>query len=237
MTRPKRDKTSVASPVSPTLEFTAESLHNFMKEKFNELEEKVATKACIKNLLHRSNEQKQTINEMNEKIAILESEITHSKSQTMMPNNTIVDCAFELTELNCHQMARWKQGKIAWKKVQEVFSELNAEIPENVIDRAHRIGKVVKINGNNVWQMIVRMTTWRHRTMVYEARKNCGKYKVKLDLTKHRINLLKKANEQFKSDKHSFAFCNINCQPYWFNNGKYHYFNDLEELQNLQSHK
>ena len=122
-------------------------------------------------------------------------------------------------------------------KSSEVFSELNVEIPENVIDRAHRIGKVVKINGNNVRQMIVRMTTWRHRTMVYEARKNCGKYEIKLDLTEHRINLLKKANEQFKSDKHSFAVCNINCQPCWFNNGKYYNFNDLGELQNLQSHK
>ena len=48
MTKPKRDKTSVASPVSPTLEFSAESLHNFMKEKFNELEEKVAKKHASK---------------------------------------------------------------------------------------------------------------------------------------------------------------------------------------------
>ena len=55
-------KTSGASRVSPTLEFTAQSLHNFMKEKFNELEEKVATKVCIKNLLYRIDEQKQTIN-------------------------------------------------------------------------------------------------------------------------------------------------------------------------------
>ena len=45
------------------------------------------------------------------------------------------------------------------EKVQKVFSELNVEIPENVIDRAHRIGKEVKINGHNVRQMIVRITT------------------------------------------------------------------------------
>ena len=30
--------------------------------------------------------------------------------------------------------------------------------------------------------------------------KNSGKYKIKLDLTKHRVDLLKKANELLKSD-------------------------------------
>ena len=48
MMKPKRDQTSGASPVSPTLEFTAESLYNFMKEKFNELDEKWQQKHASK---------------------------------------------------------------------------------------------------------------------------------------------------------------------------------------------
>ena len=81
MTKPNRDKNSGASPVSLSLEFTAESLHNFMKEMSNELEEKVATKACIENLLHNIDEQKQTINGMNGKTAVLEGEM-HLKGQS-----------------------------------------------------------------------------------------------------------------------------------------------------------
>ena len=112
-------------------------------------------------------------------------------------------------------MARWKQGKITRKSLKH-FSEFKFEMPENVIDRAHRIGKVVKMNGKNARQI----TTWHHRTMVYEARKNFGKYM--LDLAKHLNDLLENANEQLKCNKQSVAFCNINCQPYWFNKGKYH---------------
>ena len=71
--------TSYATAASPTMEVTAESLHNFMKETFNDLEEKVATTAYIKDLLHIIYDQKQITNEMNDRITVLESEITHLK--------------------------------------------------------------------------------------------------------------------------------------------------------------
>ena len=77
------------------------------------------------------------------------------------------------------------------------------------------------VNGKKVQQMIVRMTTWRHWTIIYKARKNCNRYRIKLDLTKERLELLKKANELLSSDQESFAFCNYNCQPGWFDRGRY----------------
>ena len=152
----------------------------------------MATKACIENLLHRIDEQKQTINEMNEKIANHESGITHLKKSNNDAEQYQHRLCLRINGIELPPDGQMETREDCLEKVQKVFSKLNVEIPENVIDRAHRIGKVVKINVNNARQMIVRMTTWRHRTMVYEARQNCGKYKIKLDLTKHRINLLKK---------------------------------------------
>ena len=75
------------------------------------------------------------------------------------------------------------------EKVKDVFTSLNVKIPNEVIDRAHRIGKPFKnINGKVIHPVIVRFTTWRHRTEVYQARikSKSAKYKIRLDLTKPR---------------------------------------------------
>ena len=43
----------------------------------------------------------------------------------------------------------------------------------------------------------MRFTTFQHRTLFYRARKNLkSEFKVKLDLTKSRFSLLKKAQEE-----------------------------------------
>ena len=127
MTKPKRDKTSGASPVSPTLEFTAESLHNFMEGKFNELEEKVATKACIENLLHRIDEQKQTINDMKDKIAVLESEITHLKKSNNDADQYQPRLCLRINEIELPPDGQMESREDCLKKVQKVFSELNVQ--------------------------------------------------------------------------------------------------------------
>ena len=43
-------------------------------------------------------------------------------------------------------------------KVKDVFEEIGVAIPDEVIDRAHRIGKVHKSRGNKSQQMIVKFT-------------------------------------------------------------------------------
>ena len=57
-------------------------------------------------------------------------------------------------------------------KVQGVFEELGLSIPRNVIDRAHSMDKQVLVKGKRVRSMIVRLTTFRHRTMIFRAMKN-----------------------------------------------------------------
>ena len=56
--------------------------------------------------------------------------------------------------------------------VKSLFKEAKVDIPESVIDRAHRIGsRYLDASSNNYCKsMIIRLTTCRHRTMFYRAK-------------------------------------------------------------------
>ena len=72
-------------------------------------------------------------------------------------------------------------------------------VPDTVIDRAHGIGRPKRPSepsGKATKQVIIRFTTWRHKTIVYRARKNAPKHiRFRLDLTKKRMDLLIQAKE------------------------------------------
>ena len=72
------------------------------------------------------------------------------------------------------------------EKVKCLVLESGCDIPDVVIDRAHRIGKGYTHKKSNLSckSIIVRLTTFRHRTMLYRNRNKLKKAKVKLDLTK-----------------------------------------------------
>ena len=75
-------------------------------------------------------------------------------------------------------------------KCNELFNNLELDILEACIDRAHKIGKKGPVR---VRSIIVRITTWRHRTMIYRKRKDCVNCRITLDLTKTRMDRLKEA--------------------------------------------
>ena len=79
----------------------------------------------------------------------------------------------------------------------------------------------MKVNGKEAGQMIICMTTWCHRTIVYKTWKNSSRYKIKLDLTKRRRELLNKANEVLEKLSNSMAFADITCHICLFRNGDY----------------
>ena len=72
-------------------------------------------------------------------------------------------------------------------KVMDMCKEAGVDIPDTVIDRAHRIGEAYFDNKRkkNCKSIIVRFTTFCHRTLVYRAKKNMkNNVRVQLDLTK-----------------------------------------------------
>ena len=125
-------------------------------------------------------------------------------------------------------------------KVTKIWKEAGVEIPNEVVDRAHRIGQSYndKISNTECKSVIVRFTTFRHRTMVYRAKKKmkCG-IRVKLDLTKSRYSLLAKANDIVKSNARvKFCYADINCRLKlkWVDDSlKDEFFTTIDELQDI----
>ena len=60
--------------------------------------------------------------------------------------------------------------------------------------------------------MIVKFTTWRHRTRFYRSRKKLSAAKVYLDLTQAKFKLLTSSQEKVRgSTVVDFVFADVNC--------------------------
>ena len=67
-----------------------------------------------------------------------------------------------------------------------LFKEAKVAVLDNVLDRVHRIGPGYRdrVTNKKCKSIIVRFTTFQHRTLFYRARKKLKSgFKVKLDLT------------------------------------------------------
>ena len=99
--------------------------------------------------------------------------------------------------------------------MKSLFKEAKVDIPESVIDRAHRIGsRYLDASSNNYCKsIIIRFTTFRHRTMFYRAKNKLKRgVRIKLDLTKSRYGLLKRAKDHVKEvPSIKFCYADINC--------------------------
>ena len=97
-----------------------------------------------------------------------------------------------------------------------LFKEAKVSALDNVLDRAHRIGPnyTDRITSKKCKSIIVRFSIFRHRTLFYRARKKFKSgFKVKLDLTKSRFNLLKKANDHVKEIPGiRFCYADVHCR-------------------------
>ena len=109
--------------------------------------------------------------------------------------------------------------------VKECFAEAEVDIPNIVLNRAHRIGPVY--NGESdqdIQGIIVKFNNFGYRSMFYQNRKKLkwGKC-VRIDLTSNRYNLM-------ENTVHTFA--DVNCRVKVVNkgNGEESFFDTLEEV-------
>ncbi len=73
----------------------------------------------------------------------------------------------------------------------DVFAELEVDISEDGIDRAHRVGKKTTDDDGIVGQaMIIKLNSWKDRVAVYRARKKLEGKRIYVDLTIRRAKLL-----------------------------------------------
>ena len=117
-------------------------------------------------------------------------------------------------------------------KCNELFNNLQVDIPENCIDRAHSIGKKTP---DSIRPIICRFATRRYHTMVFHKWKDCLNCRITLDLAKTRMDILKKAiNLAWESDQISYTFTDINCSLcVKLTNGSFKFFNTMIHLSNL----
>ena len=120
----------------------------------------------------------------------------------------------------------------AFDKCKELFNNLELDIPEACIDRAHRIGK--KTPGK-VRPIIARFTTWRHRRIIYRKRKDCVNCRITLALMETRMDILKEAIDLARESEHiNYAFADVNCNLcVKLCNGSFRLFNTIDDLDNL----
>ena len=75
--------------------------------------------------------------------------------------------------------------------VKNLFELAKVNIPDLALDCAHGIGHIYKdrSSNKNCKGLIVRFTTFRHRTMLHRARSKLKGVKVRLDLRKYQYDL------------------------------------------------
>lgn len=183
--------------------------NNELLKQIQDLAKKVATQESLDELKQIINEQNKTISTLQDKVIALESEVAtlRKKSESSeqysrrnclriggvpsSPNETADDCV---------------------KLVANLLQQADLSIPEAVLDRAHRVG-IAK--GTKPRQIIVKFSTWRHRSALYRARKEIRQklgYTIQPDLTKTRLDLLNQVKALCETSNVAvYAFADINC--------------------------
>ena len=111
-------------------------------------------------------------------------------------------------------------------------------IPEAVFDRAHRVGRG---SDKKPAAIIVKFTTFRHRTEVYRARQKLSeqfKCVVGLDLTNENVNILGEVKDVLKGLEEEipieYVFADINCQLMAkTKRGKFLRFDDMDGFRQM----
>ena len=205
---------------------------DYFNTKFAEIEANMATKACIEKLHDTIKLQNEKIDVLEAKVAMMESLVSHLTDRTEEQEQYSRRLCIRIDGID-ESKNKGESGDESLEKVKKVFQELKVVVPDAVIDRAHRIGKPKTVNGKQLRTMIVRFTTWRHRTIVYRARKNSKKYKVRLDLTKPRLEKLVKLSKILEDRQLGFVFADVNCRLVAFIEGKYYYPKDEHGLMEI----
>eukprot|EP00794_Sanderia_malayensis_P002001 gene2001-2276_t len=215
-------------------EFTSRSaFENILDSKLESLKQDLASKEHVKELLGVIKDQQSKINILESRVVLLEKYVSHLEKT--MDDQEQYQCRLCLRVNNVEiKLGETETAGDCLEKVKEMFNELSVKIPDSAIDRAHRIGKVKEKDGKRYRQVIIQFTTWRHRTMVYKARKNSDKYRIRLDLTKKRIKVIEKTNDMLRSRKLTgFTFADVNCRLCAKLDDGFHYFEDDKEFEDL----
>lgn len=220
MPNTRKTEASSSQPLSE------DKFQKILNEKLDKLHESMATKDCIKQLSDKIDQQNEKIDILEAKVAVMERYIRNLEQSVDDQEQYHRRLCLRIEGIPAVGEGKSESGEQCLTKVKQMFKKLNVNVPDAVIDRAHRIG-----NRN---QMIVRFTTWRHRTLVYRARKKPeSPYKIRLDLTKKRLSTVIATNDVLQAKNLGFSFADVNCRLCAKIGDKFHYFSDEEDFKAL----
>ena len=184
-------------------------------------------------------EQSERIVQLEATVAVLKNSVTVLKDQLHIQNEGLND----LEQYGRRQCLRIEGcNTVAGEKADDVlravkgFSDaVGANIPDLAFDRAHRVGKPYKIDNIEKQSVIVRFSTFRHRSMLYYKRKEMSEkfgVWVRLDFTKKNYGILNDAKEYVKDrDDVNFVYSDINCRlKVKLQNNNEFFFKNMGEL-------
>ena len=127
------------------------------------------------------------------------------------------------------------------QNVRSIIEESSSEIPDVAIDRAHRVGNAYfdKTSGVKCKSIIVRFTSFWHRTMFHHSRKNLKRnVKVKLDLTKKHLIFTEAMQVVKNNEAVKFVMADINCRlKVVFKDDNSLFFSDYDNLRDILNKK
>jgi len=241
-TRSATDLTKMEEIMDKKLSEFAESLASKegidqLKSLFRELNVKIEQQNNeIISLKNDMNDQNNKISTLENKVGVLEDKVgvltaSISALKAQSDNQEQYSRRYCLRIQGIDQ-AQNERGVDCVTKVIEVCKNLNINIEEKDIDRAHRVGKDRKT-------MIVKFFSFPKRTSVYKARKNSndsnGGIRIRLDITKDRLNILDEAKKLITDNcPVDFVFADINCNLVAkLKNNKYTFFDNLDNFKLL----
>ena len=217
-----------------------ETIYQLVEEIREDLSTK-ATEKGLNDLINIVKERDDRIEALESKILIMENVI--EKLQKNVEANEQYSRRTSLRILNIplpQSNLEHETADDCLDKVKDVILEAELNFNDDTIDRAHRVGKVVEKrerNGSITKQqaMIVKFSTWRHRTILYRARKKLSSKKIFLDLTKDRFNLLKLCQNKCENNKKvKYIFADVNCSLcVRLANDKYIHFETEAQLDDI----
>ena len=222
-------------PVEKTAQvfMTRSAFEEVLDRKLDSLKEDLAKKDDIKDLKAVIEDQKAKIDVLESKIVLMERYVSQLQRASDDQEQYQRRLCLRLNGVEVKK-GDGESGEECLKVVKDIFNELDVDVPDSVIDRAHRIGNVIEKDGKRTRQIIVRFTTWRHRTAVYKARKKSQNYKFRLDLTRKRIKIIGRTNDILRANKiKGYTFADVNCRLCLKLDDGFHYFEDDEEFMDL----
>ena len=207
-----------------------QSLDFFKDENVNKLEEKIKEQDVkIKQLESNLKLRQNTVDVLLEKLEIKSDDNEQYSRRSCVRINRLEVC---------------EDNENMVETLKTCFEECEVPFEPSTIDRAHRIGTPYndKESGKKVQSIIVKFSSWSSRSRFYKSRPRSfinGKkklglvpFKVSLDLTKRRFELLNHAREVVKENtKVSYVYTDINCNLVLKStNNKFHHFNSVSEL-------